>query len=79
MSAVATNGQIASGGVYYMISRALGPEFGGAIGIMFTVANSISVATYTLGFVDNVFDLIYDVSDFGGFVGTPDNRLNAIR
>ena len=79
MSAVATNGQIASGGVYYMISRALGPEFGGAIGIMFTVANSISVATYTLGFVDNVFDLIYDVSDFGGFVGTPDDRLNDIR
>jgi len=79
MSAVATNGQIASGGVYYMISRALGPEFGGAIGIMFTVANSISVATYTLGFVDNVFDLIYDVSDFGGFVATPDDRLNDIR
>ena len=79
MSAVATNGQIASGGVYYMISRALGPEFGGAIGIMFTVANSISVATYTLGFVDNVFDLIYDVSDFGGIVGTPDDRLNDIR
>ena len=79
MSAVATNGRIASGGVYYMISRALGPEFGGAIGIMFTIANSISVATYTLGFVDNVFDLIYDVSDFGGFVGTPENRLNDIR
>jgi len=79
MSAVATNGQIASGGVYYMISRALGPEFGGAIGIMFTVANSISVATYTLGFCDNLLDLIYDVSDFSGIVGSNKDRLNDLR
>jgi len=79
MSAVATNGQIASGGVYYMISRALGPEFGGAIGIMFTVANSISVATYTIGFVDNLFDLIYDVSDFAGIVGSDTDRVNDLR
>ena len=79
MSAVATNGQIASGGVYYMISRALGPEFGGAIGLMFTLANSISVATYTLGFCDNLLDLIYDVSDFGGIVADPENRLNDLR
>ena len=61
MSAVATNGQISGGGVYYMISRALGPSLGGSIGIMFTIANTISVATYTIGFSESLLDFLQDV------------------
>lgn len=47
-----------SGGVYYMISRSLGPEFGGSIGLMFTLANSIAAATYIIGFCDSLKVLI---------------------
>ncbi|KAL7639364.1 UNVERIFIED_CONTAM: hypothetical protein RMT77_009865 [Armadillidium vulgare] len=57
MSAVATNGQIKAGGIYYMISRSLGPEFGGSIGLVFTLANSIASATYVIGFVNSVQDM----------------------
>ncbi|ODM98387.1 Bumetanide-sensitive sodium-(potassium)-chloride cotransporter [Orchesella cincta] len=58
MSAVSTNGQIKGGGIYYMISRSLGPEFGAAIGLMFTVANSIAVSMYIVGFCESLNDLL---------------------
>eukprot|EP00095_Tigriopus_kingsejongensis_P001015 snap_masked-scaffold609_size125094-processed-gene-0.16 protein:Tk01015 transcript:snap_masked-scaffold609_size125094-processed-gene-0.16-mRNA-1 annotation:"af190129_1na+ k+ 2cl- cotransporter" len=80
MSAVSTNGVIRGGGIYYMISRSLGAEFGGAIGIMFTVANSIAVATYIIGFVDSLLDMLSEnVPGFDGIADTVDHRLNDMR
>ncbi|CAG0893458.1 unnamed protein product [Darwinula stevensoni] len=58
MSAIATNGQIKGGGIYYMISRSLGAEFGGAIGLMFTIANSIACAMHLIGFCESIKDLL---------------------
>merc|ERR1719228_2298307 len=86
MSAIATNGQIAGGGVYYMISRALGPALGGSIGLMFTMANTISVGTYTVGFATSVSDLLQDaVPGWNGIVdhgcriaGCRDNDIRII-
>ena len=53
-----------------MISRSLGPEFGGAIGLMFTVANSIGVSMYIIGFCTSFRDLLDEqVTDFKGVIG----------
>ncbi len=50
LSAIATNTEVKGGGAYFLISRSLGAEFGGAIGLVFFLAQAISVAMYAIGF-----------------------------
>ncbi|XP_076305031.1 solute carrier family 12 member 2-like [Tachypleus tridentatus] len=58
MSAICTNGEVKGGGSYYMISRSLGPEFGGAIGLIFSLASAVAVAMYVVGFGETLRDLL---------------------
>lgn len=46
------------GGAYYLISRSLGPEFGGSIGLIFAFANAVAVAMYVVGFAETVVQLL---------------------
>ncbi|MCP3997787.1 MAG: amino acid permease [bacterium] len=50
LAAIATNIDVKGGGDYYMISRTLGVEFGGAIGVVLFLAQSVSIAFYAVGF-----------------------------
>uniref|UniRef100_A0A674K4T9 Solute carrier family 12 member 2 n=1 Tax=Terrapene triunguis TaxID=2587831 RepID=A0A674K4T9_9SAUR len=59
-SAIATNGFVRGGGAYYLISRSLGPEFGGAIGLIFAFANAVAVAMYVVGFAETVVELLQE-------------------
>ncbi|PAV81123.1 hypothetical protein WR25_22373 [Diploscapter pachys] len=52
LSAIATNGVVPAGGPYYMISRNLGPELGGAVGILFYLGTTIAASMYITGAVE---------------------------
>jgi amino acid transporter len=50
LAAIATNRRVRGGGDYYLISRSLGLEYGGALGVVLFSAQSVSVAFYCFGF-----------------------------
>ncbi|MGI8574976.1 MAG: amino acid permease [Egibacteraceae bacterium] len=52
LSAVATNTKLEAGGAYAIISKSLGIEAGGAIGIPLYLSQTLAVALYTFGFRD---------------------------
>lgn len=80
LSAICTNGDVGAGGAYFMISRALGPQIGGSIGILFGLGNAVGIALYLVGFAETVVGMAQDLeSDFtliGG--GEWDLRIYAI-
>ncbi|KAF2015847.1 hypothetical protein BU24DRAFT_422152 [Aaosphaeria arxii CBS 175.79] len=64
ISAIATNGTVRGGGAYYLISRSLGPEFGGSIGIVFYLGMVFNTAMNSVGLIDCFID------NFGTITGS---------
>ena len=54
ISAIATNGTVRGGGAYYLISRSLGPEFGGSIGVVFYLGLLFNTSMNAVGLIDCV-------------------------
>lgn len=54
LSAIASNGTVRGGGAYYLISRSLGPEFGGSIGLVFYMGLVFNTGLNAVGLIDCV-------------------------
>ncbi len=62
ISSIATDQRVRIGGAYYMISRSLGIETGGAVGIPLYFAQALSVALYTIGFAESLAIVFPDLN-----------------
>lgn len=63
IASIATDQKVKTGGAYYMISRSLGIESGGAIGISLYFAQALSVALYTVGFAESVVQVFPELNE----------------
>lgn len=68
LNAISTNGQVRGGGAYYLISRSLGPEFGGSIGLIFFAGQALNAAMNVLGFVETLTDAFGESRGSAGFL-----------
>lgn len=58
-----------------MISRSLGPEFGGSIGLIFALANAVACAMYVVGFCESLNSLLASLDVFIIDGGVQDIRI----
>ena len=69
VGAISTNMQVEGGGAYYMVSRVLGAEFGGAIGIALFLAQVISITFYLLGFTEAITVAFPSTANYFMYIG----------
>lgn len=75
LSAIASNSKIGGGGAYFMISRTLGVEYGGSIGVVFFLAQAISVAMYLIGFTEAVIGSFPSLGEHGLWIASATNLV----
>lgn len=63
LAAIATDQRVKIGGAYYMISRSLGIESGGAVGISLYLAQALSVSMYTVGFAESIVQVFPQLNE----------------
>lgn len=60
-SSVATNTHVGVGGAYYIISRSLGVEIGGAVGVPLFLSQAFSVTLYSFGLAEAIKFVLPDI------------------
>ncbi|XP_065219429.1 solute carrier family 12 member 4 isoform X3 [Planococcus citri] len=80
MSAIATNGVVPAGGSYFMIGRSLGPECGGAVGLLFYTGTTLAASMYIIGAIEILITYMAPgLSIFGDFTKDPSIMYNNFR
>ena len=69
VAAISTNMPIRGGGAYFMVSRVLGAEFGGAIGLALFAAQVVSISFYLLGFSEAVVKAFPAMTPYFMYIG----------
>ena len=62
LSALATNGRVKGSGVYFLITKALGPEFGSAVGATYYLGSTIAVSMIALAGVE-ALKSVFNIGD----------------
>jgi|TARA_B110000208_G_scaffold190462_1_gene254430 amino acid transporter len=64
LSALCSSGEVKDGGAYYLISRALGPAYGGTIGVLLFLGQTVALAMYVIGFAESLYDYLQKLIGF---------------
>uniref|UniRef100_A0A0K0DW58 Solute carrier family 12 member 9 n=1 Tax=Strongyloides stercoralis TaxID=6248 RepID=A0A0K0DW58_STRER len=75
LSGISSNGKHQAGGLYYILSRSLGPHFGGSIGIIFSIANVGMAGLLLVGIAELISDLLVEA----GYPLLTNAKINDIR
>lgn len=82
LSAIASNGTIQAGGPYYIISRTLGVEIGGALGILFYLGTTLGASMHVMGAIETIVHRkkhsFYQNNTIGIIIQTIDSCPNQI-
>ncbi|PUU72580.1 amino acid permease-domain-containing protein [Tuber borchii] len=68
ISAISSNGTVRGGGAYYLISRSLGPEFGGSIGLVFYLGFVFNTGMNAVGMIDCLMNNFGQVTGSSGHI-----------
>ncbi len=67
LSALISNGVMRGGGAYFIISRAVGPELGGAIGVCFYFSYSVGCCFYMVSTAESIVQALFPDSGWSNY------------